>query len=327
MSLITSTAFQVSPTIQTRAFIALGALINLEVDDDYVYQILVALNTALSKHEDERKCPVVSIIRCLCKIVPALPKTSRYNYLLFWLAVTLLQASEYNVYTDATRLLRITLENMEKRGMFRSGPVSSILLKCRTPLEEVTAELDKALKLSFESSFSFSLAAILFKGIRYPILRGAAEAALRALLCVTVRSRRKKDTSNGFRDSVPPDALGYFLALLPVSTTAETYRQLLDDCNIDEAWLPDAGLDLLGDGESVAPRISPAFLGVTDSNTALLVTSLVSTMLNTSQGDDTESEMLFSLLSETANHFPQTVTLAYAACFFFGLARVLMICI
>lgn len=316
MSLITSTAFQVSPAIQTRAFIALGSLVNLEVDDDYVYQILVALNTTLSKTEDETKCPVVSMIRCLCKVVPALQKGSRYNYLLFWLAITLLQASEYTVFIDATRLLCVTLENMEKRGMFRSGPVPSILLKCRSPLEKVTAELDKALQISFDSNFSFSLAAIIFKGIRYPSLKDAAEAALRCLLCVTMRSQTNKDIPSGFRDSIPPDALGYFLALLPLSTTPESYRRLLDDCSIDDAWLPDAGFETLGDDDSAAPRISPAFLGVTDSNTALLVTSFVSTMLSTAQGDDTETEILFSLLSDIANYFPQTVALAYVLNFY-----------
>ncbi|RDB19915.1 Neurofibromin [Hypsizygus marmoreus] len=311
MSLVTASAFQVSPAVQTRAFIALGTLATSDVEDDFLYQILVAFNTALTRATETHTLSVVSMLRCMCKIAPALPKNSRYICLLFWLAVALLQASHFAFYIEATCLLRVTLENMETRGMIQSGSVSSFLLKSRTSLEEITSQLDDILKISFESSFSFSLASIIFKGIRHTGLRDAAEAVLRSLLCVTVRSQANNDIPSGFRDSINPDALGYFLALLPLSTTPTAYRRLLDDCNIDDAWLPDAGLDAFDDDNCSAPRISPAFLGVTDSSTALLVASFVGTMLTTAQGDDKETEILLTLLSDIANTFPQIVALTY----------------
>lgn len=311
MSLVTATAFQVSPAVQTRAFVALGTLASTDVDDDFLYQILVAFHTALSKANESHTLSVVSMLRCMCKVVPALPKDSRYICLLFWLAVALLQASYVAFYIEATRLLRVTLENMEQRGMFRSDSVSSILLKSREPLEGLTSQLDEILKISFEASFTFSLASIIFKGMRHTQLKDSAEAVLRSLLCVTVRSQSSNDLPSGFRDSISPDVLGYFLALLPISTAPVSYRRLLDDCNIDDAWLPDAGLDPLDDEYGI-PRISPAFLGVTDANTALLVTSFLGTMLSTAQGDDAETEILFALLSDIAMTFPDIVSMRYA---------------
>ncbi|KAG6811909.1 hypothetical protein H0H92_005307 [Tricholoma furcatifolium] len=309
MSLVTATAFQMSPAVQTRAFIALGTLATAEVDDDFLYQILVAFNSALGKVTDST-LSVVSMLRCMCKVVPALPKDSRYLCLLFWLAVGLLQASHPGFYVEASRLLSTTLENIKLRGMFQSDSVPSFLLKTREPLEEITAQLDGSLGMSFESSFSFSMASIIFKGMRQRNLKDAAEAVLRTLLRVTVRAEEEEDVSDGFRDSISPDALGYFLALLPSFTKARAYRELLKDCLVDDAWLPDAGLDIDYE-ESRTPRISPAFLGINDANTALLVSTFVGTMLATAQGDDAETEILFALLSDIAVVFPQTVALIY----------------
>ena len=313
MSLVTATSFQVSPAVQTRSFIALGALATTDVDDDFLYQILVAFNSALSKANETHTMSVVSMLRCMCKMVPALPEASRYVPLLFWLAVSLLQASHLAFYVESTRLVRVTLETMEQRGIFKKDGVQSVLLESRLQLEQITSQLDDILKISFESNFSFSLASIIFKGIRHTGLKDSAEAVLRSLLSVTVRSQANDDLPSGFRDSISADALGYFLALLPLSTTRVSYRRLLDDCNIDDAWLPDAGLETIDDDESQSPRIAPAFLGITDSSTALLVTTFVGTMLTTAQGDDTETEMLCSLLSDIAICFPQTIALAYVS--------------
>lgn len=313
MSLVTSIAFQLSPAIQTRCFIALGTLVTAEVDDDFLYQILVALRSALQKANETHTTSVVSMLRCICKIVPLLPEGSRYLCPLFWLAVALLQSSHLAFYIEATCLLRITLESMEQQGMFRGASLLTVLLEGRMPLLEVTSQLDDILKIAFDSSLSFSLASIIFKGVRHSGLRDSAETVLRSLLCVTVRVQEGEanQPSNGFRDSLCPDALGYFLALLPLSTKTPAYRRLLGDCSIDEAWLPDAGLTEFDDNEIGVPHISPAFLAINDSNTALLVTSFIGTMLATAQGDDTETEILYSLLSDIANSFPETVSMTY----------------
>ena len=71
---------------------------------------------------------------------------------------------------------------MEEQGLFKNNSVQEQLcLETRGPLEEVTSQLDDILELSFETSFSFSLAAIIFKGLRHSAWKESAEAALRTL--------------------------------------------------------------------------------------------------------------------------------------------------
>ena len=303
MSLITSTAFQLSPAVQIRSFIAMGTLAVNDVDDDMLYQLLVALRNALFKANETQTLPIVSMLRCLCKMVPALPQESRYLVQLFWLAVALLQSSYMAFFNEATCLLRISLEKMETDKLFGSAPVHDILLDGRRPLLDVTCQLDDILKLSFETSFSFSLAAIIFKGVRHSGLRDSAEAALRCLLDVTIRSRPADQRNTTFSD-----ALGYFLALLPLSTSSLTYRQLLEECQVDHALLPQQ--ETADDEEdNRAPRVCLALLGLTDTTKALLVTSFVGAMLMTAQGDDAETESLYTLLCDIAMTYPDIVAL------------------
>jgi hypothetical protein len=154
--------------------------------------------------------------------------------------------------------------------------------------------------LSFETSFSFSLASVIFKGIRHPSLRGSAETALRTLLRITVQTNHQADDiSDG---SLLPDALGYFLALIPFSTTPKTYERLVQECHV-------SGLDMAH--EAAVPRVSLHFIGLDDSSTALLLASFVSAMLMTAQGDDAETQMLYTLLSDVATVFPDVVSMAY----------------
>ena len=51
---------------------------------------------------------------------------------------------------------------MMSQGVFEERGVSPTLLSEREPMEEISVQLDLMLSLSFDSSFSFSLAAILF---------------------------------------------------------------------------------------------------------------------------------------------------------------------
>lgn len=308
MSLVTSTAFQNIPAVQTRSFIALATLANQDVDDDFLYQILVAFRAALVQADENHSSTVVSMLRCICRIIPILQRNSRYLASIFWLAVSLLQSSYSAFYIEATILLRVSLEAMEEHGMFEEGPVHQILLDSRSPLEEITGQLDHLLKFSFESSFSFTLAAIIFKGMRVRGFKEYAEAALMTLLRVTVRAERTPDVTNGFKNSPSQSVLGYFLALLPGATTPESYRKLLRECDIGDAWHADAGLPEV-DHQTHVPTVTHNFVGVNDPKTALFVATFAGTMLSTSQGDDAETEMLYSLLADLGNPYPETVSL------------------
>ncbi|CAA7259350.1 unnamed protein product [Cyclocybe aegerita] len=312
MSLVTSTAFQQSAAVQTRSFVVLGALAVDAVDDDFLYQILVAFRSALLKANESNTMAIVSMLRCMCKIVPAIVETSRYVGVLFWLGVALLQASHLGFYIEATCLLRVTLESIEQSGAFKETSVQAFLLEQREILEEVTSQLDEMLRISFETSFSFSLASVIFRGMRHSGLKESAEAALRVLLRVTSGAHdANSEIPNGFKDSPCPEALGYFIALLPVSTTAKSYRRLLKDCHVDDAWVSDAGLPEGDDDDTGTPCLTPTILGIHDSNTALLVASFVGTILTTAQGDDAETEILYGLLSSLANSYPEIIAITY----------------
>jgi hypothetical protein len=302
MSLVTATAFQQSPAIQTRSFVALAALAVSQVDDDFLYQILVAFKSALGRANESNTAPITSMLRCMCKIVPAVVGTSRYIGVLFWLAVALLQGSHASYYAEASSLLQVTLKTMEEQGLFKHNSVQNVLLDAREPLEPVTSQLDDMLRLSFETSFSFSLAAIIFKGLRHSALKGSAEAALRTLLQATVAAHDPDESP----DLAFHEALGYFIALLPVSTTPKDFHRLLRESKIDTAdtVVPDAHED-----DGCAPRLTAELLNIHDSTTALLVASFVGSILSTAQGDDAEAEILYDLLSSLSLPYPDVISM------------------
>ena len=302
---------QQSPTVQTRSFVALATLAGPQVDVD-LYQILVAFKSALSQANESNTAPITSMLRCMCKIVPVIVGTSRYICVLFWLAVALLQGSHASYYAEASLLLQVTLKNMEQQGLFKNNSVETVLLEAREPLEEVTSQLDDMLRLSFETSFSFSLAAIIFKGLRHSSLKESAEAALWALLQVTVAAHDLNTTAWGGAPGLAAhEALGYFIALLTVSTTPKAFNRLLKESKLDSASSMDVGIPDADDDDGCAPRINAELLNIHDSTTALLVASFVGSMLSTAQGDDAETEILYGLLSSLCFSYPDIVSMTY----------------
>ncbi|KAL0070247.1 Ras GTPase activating protein ira2 [Marasmius tenuissimus] len=311
MSLATSCAFQYSSMIQMRSFIVLGTLAGSDVDDDFMYQMLMAFRTALRQPDVADIVALVSMLRCVSRVIPGLPQDSRHIPQLFWLGVVFLQFSHVAFFEEGAQLLTLTLREMKKRGMFDQITLSARLLEARSPMEEPALQFDNMLQLSFDSNFSFSLAAILFKGIRHSGLRECTEEALRCLLSMSIQVAEEHNRANGARDDVlSADVLGYVLALLPLSTTTADFNQLLKACGARDEQLVETELMPLEDAPG-APHVSIEFLGINDTNTALLTASFVGVMLTTAQGDDAETEMLYGLLAEIANVFPETIRMAY----------------
>jgi hypothetical protein len=307
MGLITSIAFQHSPAIQSHAFVVIGTLATSHMDDDFMYQMLVAFKTALAQSKESDTTAVVSMLWCICKVVPALFPNSKYFTLLFWLAVALLQSSHLAFYVQATSLLRQTLETLESHKAFSNGSVAEVLLEGRVHLEETLSQLDQLLGLSFDTSltFSFSLASIIFKGVRHSGLKSGAEAVLRTLLCITVQANQQSD--DAAEGSLLPDALGYFLALIPLSTSYNSYKRLLQEAHLSCSRTT---------CDDPMPRIPLGCIAVDDPNTALLMTSFVGAMLSTAQGDDVETQILYTLLADIGALYPDIVSMAYVFYFY-----------
>ncbi|KAJ3719315.1 hypothetical protein C8R42DRAFT_777357 [Lentinula raphanica] len=316
MSLATASAFQYSSMIQMRSFTALGALATSDVDDDFMYQMLMAFRTALLQPDNTADTTaLVTMLRCITKAVPGLQVDSRHIPQLFWLGVAFLQSSHMAFFEDATALVTLTMKEMEKRGTFLGATVPVRLLEARSPIEEPAQQFDSTLQLSCDSNFSFCLAAVLFKGMRHSGLRSFAEEALRTLLRIT--SRVGAQLQNGSTSEEPafvdPDALGYFIALLACSTTAADYRVLLQECGIQDTLSMDEDQTVMSVSDVISnvPSVSVDLLGIHDPNTALLATSFIAVMLMTAQGDDSESEMLYSILADIAIIYPEIIQMAY----------------
>lgn len=310
MGLVASSAFQVSPAIQTRAFVTLSILATSDVDDDLLYQMLVALKSALLNYDDSDPTVMVSMLRCIHKIVVALPTTSRYIAQLFWLAVALLQSGHIGLYAEAIHLLRASLERMHEQDLFKKKGVAATLMESRESLDEIASQLDHLLGVSFRSNFSLTLGHIIFKGIRHQMLKDSAEAALRSLLRITVKTCADHHHENdGPGSPLCQDVIGYFIALLPLSTTVDSFKALLGDASADRSWLSEEVLPAEDDDDPMS-RIPFALFGIQSNLGALYAAAFVSTILSSSQGDDTETEMLFNVVSDIANSYPDTVSTA-----------------
>ncbi|KAI0265102.1 hypothetical protein BC834DRAFT_880157 [Gloeopeniophorella convolvens] len=312
MSLVTATAFQVSPTIQFRAFVVLGELATAEVDDDFFYQMLVAFRSTLIRTTDST-ISVVSMLRCIRHVVPALQQGSRYLAPMFWLAVALLQFGHTSFYEEASRLLRVAILQLAEQELVQQQGISEPLLEHREGFREIAENLDQTLKISFESSFTFSLASIIVKGMKpSSVYLSIATDALRTLLQVSSRTMvptNNGDSETGVVPRVSPEALGYFIALLSVSKTPKEYRQLLQDANLGDFWSSEeAGGNADEDG---VPHIPLDLLNITDINTALLVISFIGVMLELTHGDNTETEIYFRLLSDVSMAFPEILAISY----------------
>ena len=308
MSLVTATAFQVSPTIQFRAFVVLGELATAEVDDDFFYQMLVAFRSTLMRTTDST-ISVVSMLRCIRNVVPALQPGSRYLGPIFWLAVALLQFGHMAFYTEASQLLCVTIVQLSNQGLVQEHGVSTSLLEHRYGFREIANRLDQSLRISFDSNFSFSLAAITIKGLKLKVFKPVALDSLRTMLRV---SSRAASSVNGQLEGPPlprvaPESLGYFLALLSAATTQETYKQLLQDANLDALISGEDSVERADEGDM--PRISLELLNITDVNVALLVVSFIGVMLEIFQGENAETEIYFKLLSEVSMAYPEVLAM------------------
>lgn len=310
MSLVTATAFQVSPTIQFRAFVVLGELATAEVDDDFFYQMLVAFRSTLMRTTDST-ISVVSMLRCIRNVVPALQPSSRYLAPIFWLAVALLQFGHMAFYTEASQLLCVTIRQLSDQGLLQQHGVSESLLEHRYGFREIADRLDQSLRISFESNFSFSLAAITIKGLKLKVFKPVALDSLRTMLRISSRAASSVDGESEVRPlpRVAHESLGYFLALLSAATTQKAYRQLLQDANLDAFLSGEDSVERRDEDDM--PRISLELLNIADVNVALLVVSFIGVMLEIFQGENAETEIYFKLLSDVSMAYPEVLAICY----------------
>lgn len=187
MSLVASTAFQSNPAIQPRAFTVMGCLAREDVDDDLLYQVLVALRSSIGRYMEEGDSEMlIAIVSSLTKMMEKLPSASRYGVQLFWLALSLLRLVPLPLYNCTASFLEAILGNIAASGDFKDGRMIVVLLQGRLPLEEAAVQLDEIYGIHFSmESFHFAVVASLVKGLSDSGTKSTAIRVLSAFLETT----------------------------------------------------------------------------------------------------------------------------------------------
>jgi neurofibromin 1 len=190
MSLVASTAFQSNPAIQPRAFTVMGCLAREDVDDDLLYQVLVALRSSIVRFmEDNDSEMLIAIVTSLTKMMDKLPSASRYGLQLFWLALSLVRLVPLGLYNCTTLFLESVLSNIATSGEFKGGRIVQILLQGRLPLEDAALQLDEIYGIHFNiENFHFAVCASLVKGLTDSVTKGTAVRVLSTFLETTSSS-------------------------------------------------------------------------------------------------------------------------------------------
>lgn len=218
MSLVASTAFQSNPAIQSRAFAVMGCLAREDVDDDLLYQVLVALRNALSRFlENGDHEMLTSIVTSLTRMMENLPPTSRYLYQLFWLAMALVRVGHGHVFNCSAALLEATLKTIALSGEFKENRVIPVLLQGRIPVEEAAAAIDDLHNIRFTpETFHFAVCATLTKGLQDPSTKPSALRTLTAFLEV-IAANTPENSHWGIDVPIPP-----YLPMVLTRTTGVT---------------------------------------------------------------------------------------------------------
>ncbi|ORX62830.1 hypothetical protein DM01DRAFT_1403269 [Hesseltinella vesiculosa] len=297
MSLVASTAFQFNPAIQPRAFVVLGCLGREEVDDDLLYQILVALRGALAIFNEADPSLVLSIVMCLKNIVESLPSESRYLLPLFWVAVALVQVNNSQTFCMSVELLLAVVRALDNDELFTGDTMMDVLLVAREPMSDVARELDELCGINFTTHFSFAMATVFLKGIRYTNARDTVYQALTAFLDIEC----KQDTA-----MVEAQTLGYLGSLLPMAMKNDTLADVLRLAGLSSGSL----MVLEGvDGQRLYHGLFEK-LDIPDDTTALLLISMLATLLHSAESE-AERLILYGLLSEAATAMPEVFSLVY----------------
>ena len=184
MSLVASTAFQNNPAVQPRAFAVMGYLAREEVDDDLLYQVLVALRNSISQFgEDGNSEMLISIITSLSRMMANLPSASRYGLQLFWLAMSLVRLVPESLFNCTAQFLEALLINIGSISGVRGTNMIPMLLQSRNQLDEAVEPLDRAYGIHFdEENFHFAVCACLVRGLTEPTTRLSAVRVLWSFL-------------------------------------------------------------------------------------------------------------------------------------------------
>ncbi|TVY85411.1 Neurofibromin [Lachnellula suecica] len=224
MSLVASTAFQSNPAIQPRAFAVMGCLAREDVDDDLLYQVLVALRNSIARWIEEGDSEMlIAIVTSLTKMMDKLPSASRYGMQLFWLALSLVRLVPLPLFNCTALFLDAILSNIATSGDFKDGHMVPTLLQGRIPLDDAALQLDEIYGIHFNiENFHFAVVTCLVKGLTDSVTKSTAIRVLSTFLEVTSSS-----SSSGLRFPRDLTCLPYLGILLARAMSPDEAKENL----------------------------------------------------------------------------------------------------
>eukprot|EP01133_Synstelium_polycarpum_P010706 gene10706-12452_t len=275
-----------NPPVQTRALLVLSNLTqhNESVSNSQVLEIirvLSNLSTEISNNStllDTNRPLILAALICLSRVADHMPSDSQLIQPLFWVATSFSHLSDAEIFAASTNLMHEVLKTMERRNILPTDiSLSRTLLQARKPFEAALSRLDTTFRINFSNNFSFALSSLLIKGLycKSSINRLETEKLLRTLIRIT-----------GNTSSRPSDTLGYITCLIP----------------IDRANTPTGSNNPILDASSIPD--------VTD---AIMLFTLLSSILNSSNVTSAEQTVIFEALAEGIKLSPQAFVVTYSS--------------
>lgn len=296
MSLVTSMTFQFNPALQPRSFVILGCLAQDEIDDDLLFQILIVLRNELARFNESNPFLIISIMMCLTNIIDHLSAGSRYLKPIFWLAVSMVQMNQVDIFPYAVKLLHAVLRTLDTHKYFDDRSIEQVLMDARAPFSSVYENIDNSAGLSFENQFSFAIAGVLLKGFKYSDTRESVFMCLTTFLEIETKSNRQPNT-------IHSRCLGYLCGLLPFAAKNDALRELLRLAGVNN-------IDV--DNNFLTPTQLYAAIwraiDIPNNTTGILLVSFLVGMVSLAE-NESERLFLYGFLSRAAISTPEVFAL------------------
>jgi len=302
MSLITSTAFQYNPALQPRAFVAMGCLARDEVDDDLLYQILVALRNALALYDQTECTYIISIIMCLTNVVENLPLDSRYMSPMFWLGMSLIQIGNIPLFQAAINLVKVVLRTLEANDCFVDETIFTYLMKAREPLTDIVNQMDACVGCHFSVNFAFAVSTNLLKGLRHPATKSATISLLMTFL--EIASKSGGGACIGANNTVGKDLIGLIAPLLPIT---EKLKELFWSVGVIDDVYGDIDVNTIDNFNKVPKILDKLSL---DEENAILLSTMLATLLQTAEYEN-EQVFIYRFFAELSVALPDVFVMIY----------------
>lgn len=318
LSLVTTGSFRSNPAIQPRLLVTLGCLADSEVDDALLYQLVNALRTTLDEYpmKDGSEMILNSLIFACAKLVGARLKPgysgpeSAYLNEMFWLAVVALELSDGLTYALAVTFVEVCVKAIALADLPQPQYLPTYLLRSRKSLEPAVDSLDEIVGVNFNRSFSFSMAALLAKGMKSQASRDIVRSAAGVMLEFSSKHQIKPNEASDRLETVRPtisfEVLPYLAILIPIINTSDELAIHLTSAGLngDEYRnIPIATVwKKLFNDESVEEML--------DNEISLLLLSLTAAIL-VSCDREKELLMLYTFFAEAAPNTRSTFPYVY----------------